>query len=59
MIPQGYDETNLDWDGLLKLDTGYSFDEYSRYLLMDAIESISKVWFRVWNKYQKWLARKS
>lgn len=55
MIPRNYDENNLDWDTFQKLDTGYSFDEYSKYILIDAIDSISKVWLKVWNKYSEWM----
>lgn len=55
MIPKNYDENNLDWNTFKSLNTGYSFDEYSRFILIDAIDSITKVWFRVWDRYQSWL----
>jgi hypothetical protein len=57
MIPENYTPENLDWDTFKSLDTGYSFDDYSKYLLIDSIDSIAKVWLRVWNKYQKWMSR--
>lgn len=56
MIPSNYDENNLDWNTFKTMNTGYTFEEYSKYILIDAIDSISKVWFKVWNKYQKWLS---
>ena len=55
MIPEEYDDTNLDWNMFKSLNTGYDFDEYSKYILIDAIDSIAKVWLRVWNKYIKWM----
>lgn len=55
MIPKGYNEDNLDWDTFKTLQTNYNFEDYSKYLLMDAIDSISKIWLRVWRKYVKWL----
>lgn len=55
MIPAAYNADNLDWNGFKALNTGYGFDDYSKYLLADAIDSIAKVWLRVWNRYQKWL----
>ena len=55
MIPPEYDETNLTWDDFQHLDTGYSFEDYSKYILIDAIDSIAKVWLQVWKSYIKWL----
>ncbi len=55
MIPESYNENNLNWTSFKGLNTGISFDEYSKYILIDSIDSISKVWLRVWNKYQCWL----
>jgi hypothetical protein len=57
MIPSEKNPGNLDWDSYLSLNTGYSFDDYSKYLLIDAINSISKVWLRVWIKYPMWVNR--
>lgn len=55
MIPMNYDAENLDWDGFLQLQTAFSFDDYSKFILIDAIDSIAKVWLRVWMKYLKWM----
>ena len=55
MIPAEYNEANLDWDTFLQLQTGNDFDVYSKFILMDAIDSIAKVWLRVWMRYLKWM----
>ncbi len=55
MIPESYNEDNLDWETFKGLNTEYLFDDYSKFLLIDAIDSISKVWLRVWIRYQKWM----
>ncbi len=57
MIPGNFTPANLDWDTFKGLNTGYSFENYSKYLLIDSIDSIAKVWLRVWNRYQKWINR--
>ncbi len=57
MIPIDNTPENMNWDGFKALDTGYTFEDYSKFLLVDAIDSISKVWLRVWIKYQKWVNR--
>lgn len=36
-----------------------SFEEYSRFVLSDAIDSIARVWFRIWRRYMKWKAKQS
>ena len=55
MIPAQYTPENLDWDEFKALNTSCSFEDYSKYVLIDSIDSISKVWLRVWNRYQKWM----
>jgi hypothetical protein len=57
MIPKEYSPENLSWDDFKALNTGYSFEEYNKMLLIDAIDSIAKIWLRVWRKYQKWVNR--
>jgi hypothetical protein len=52
-IPGGYDHKNVtkqNWHSLGNL----SFDQLSVAVLSDAIDSIARVWFRVWRKYRKW-----
>jgi hypothetical protein len=55
MIPANYTPQNLDWNTFLNLNTGFSFEEYSKMLLIDSIDSIAKIWLRVWIKYRKWV----
>ncbi|HNW51590.1 MAG TPA: hypothetical protein PKH79_10950 [Prolixibacteraceae bacterium] len=54
MIPVNYDET-LKWNEFMALQTGYKFEEYSKFILMDAIDSIARVWLRVWQRYLDWM----
>ena len=52
-IPEQYDHTNVtltNWQSLGLI----SFDDFSVAVLSDAIDSIARVWFRVWRKYLKW-----
>jgi len=52
-IPEGYDHTNVPkskWSSLGSI----SFDDFSEAVLSDAIDSIARVWFRVWRRYMKW-----
>lgn len=55
MIPANYDESNLNWKTFEGLKTGYSFEDYSKYIMIDSIDSIAKVWLRVWGRYQDWM----
>jgi hypothetical protein len=52
-IPEQYDHTNVtltNWQSLGSI----SFDDFSVAVLSDAIDSIARVWFRVWRRYLKW-----
>ncbi len=51
-IPSQYDHTNLPTDGWKSLGT-VSFDDMSIAVLADAIDSIARVWFRIWRRFQK------
>jgi len=42
------------WIAMISSLTQDRFDELSRHLLTDAIDSVSKVWFRAWNRYLDW-----
>ena len=51
--PEKYDHTNVtktNWQSLGSI----SFDEFSVAIISDAIDSIARVWFRVWRRYLKW-----
>jgi hypothetical protein len=52
-IPSKYDHKNVPkdkWDSLGSI----TFDDLSFAVLSDAIDSISRVWFRAWRKYMEW-----
>ncbi len=56
-IPKEYNEKNVvsaKWKNIGKI----SFDEYSVAILTDAVDSIARVWFRVWRRYLKWKKEK-
>lgn len=52
-IPEQYnyaDVTLQNWKSLGSI----SFDQFSATIFSDAIDSIARVWFRVWRRYLKW-----
>lgn len=52
-LPPQYDHTNVtlgNWQSLGSI----SFEELSVAVLADAIDSIARIWFRVWRRYEKW-----
>lgn len=54
-IPANFDETTVEsdnWDSLP--GQGCRFEEYSIAALADAIDSIARIWLRVWRKYMQW-----
>jgi len=54
-VPMGYDETNVSSSNWHNLDgQSPSFDDLSVMVFTDAIDSIARVWLRVWRKYVKW-----
>jgi len=36
----------------------FSFDNISTYVLSDAIDSIARIWFRIWRRHMKWEIKK-
>ena len=54
LIPSEYDEKTLTKELYKSTDAYAHFDEYSRIILCDAIDSISRVWLHVWSRYRKW-----
>lgn len=55
-IPSEYDETTvtlLNWRSLP--GQTIDFHRLSIIVLADAVDSIAKVWFRVWRRYMEWL----
>lgn len=52
-IPEGYDNTNVttaNWKTLGVI----SLEDLSIAVLSDAIDSIAKIYFRIWRRYKKW-----
>ncbi len=52
-LPPRYDHTSVtsgNWQSLGKV----AFKELSTAVLADAIDSIARIWFRVWRRYEKW-----
>ena len=54
MIPPDADPKTLDFKTMVGRLTPEYFDQLSRELLIDAIDSISRVWYRAWNRYLDW-----
>jgi len=52
-IRQGYDHTNVTSKNWKKLGL-ISFEDLNVAVLSDAIESIAKVYLRIWRKYKRW-----
>jgi len=58
LIPEAYDHTNVtlgNWQSLSSLP----FEDSTIAVLSDAIDSISRIWFRLWQRYLKWQAERS
>jgi S1/P1 Nuclease. len=58
MIPKQYNENDLEFDALKGLNTGKTFDEYAQSILIDAIDSIVRVWLKVWIEYLEWAQKR-
>ena len=54
LIPDSYNEENLTKEVFKTTETFQRFDEYSQYILSDAIDSIARVWLHVWARYRAW-----
>jgi hypothetical protein len=52
-IPSRYNHQNVPNDNWHSIGS-ISFDDLSVAVFSDAIDSISRVWFRAWRKYSKW-----
>ncbi len=52
-IPQQYNHTNVTSDNWQSLGS-LSFNVFSVAIFSDAIDSIARVWFRIWRRYLKW-----
>ncbi|MBQ6069877.1 MAG: hypothetical protein IJK84_10270 [Bacteroidales bacterium] len=54
LIPEGYNDENLTKEVFKATEAYQHFDEYSQYILSDAIDSIARVWLHVWARYRNW-----
>ena len=55
-LPPQYDHTSItlgNWQSLGSI----SFEELSVAVFADAIDSVARVWFRIWRRYIKWKGR--
>ena len=55
MIPEGYDDSNLDVKTFKTLEGGINFDRYTFEILSDAVDSIARVWLHIWSRYRNWI----
>ena len=54
-IPDGNDETNVTKANWKRLPNQKgTFEDFSVFVIADAIDSIAKVWLRIWRRYKKW-----
>jgi hypothetical protein len=56
-IPEQYTHTNVtlaNWQSLSPTSPPLSFEDYSVAVLSDAIDSIARIWLRVWRRYMIW-----
>jgi hypothetical protein len=58
LVPSNFDVTAQDFKSLIALIGKPRFEELSRQIFIDAIDSVSKVWLRAWKRYQDWASPK-
>ncbi len=54
LIPETFQNTQPMKDFMEQTEWGRDFDRYSTMIFGDAIDSIARIWLRVWIKYRKW-----
>ncbi|MBN1160929.1 MAG: hypothetical protein JXA17_03145 [Dehalococcoidales bacterium] len=57
-FPSGYGPDNVNAQNWKTLAPDFSLQQVSTAVLADAIDSISRVWFRVWRRYEMWEKKK-
>ncbi|MBQ4442861.1 MAG: hypothetical protein II899_12295 [Bacteroidales bacterium] len=55
LIPETFKNTQTMQEFMEQTVWGQDFDKYSKMIFGDAIDSIARIWLRVWIKYRKWL----
>lgn len=58
LIPKVYTPDSLTKDIYCSTEAFEHFEEYSQYIISDAIDSIARVWLHVWTRYRNWLVKK-
>ncbi|MBO6081449.1 MAG: hypothetical protein J6P46_00290 [Bacteroidales bacterium] len=54
MIPEEWNDSNLTTEIFQTLDGGVNFDQHSKDIFGDAIDSIARIWLHVWARYRTW-----
>ena len=54
LIPEEYKEAELTKEIYMATEAYSHFEEYSRIILCDAVDSIARVWLHVWARYRSW-----
>ncbi len=55
LIPETFQNTQPMQEFMEQTEWGQNFNKYSKMIFGDAIDSIARIWLRVWIKYKKWL----
>ena len=58
LIPENFKNTQSMDEFMDQTEWGHDFDKYGKMNFGDAIDSIARIWLRVWIKYRKWLYKK-
>ena len=56
LLPAELDEKTLTKNDYKDTEAYAKLEEYSRYILCDAVASIARVWLHVWARYRSWAA---
>lgn len=54
LVPQTFQNTQTITEFMAQTEWGLHFDEYSKMIFCDAIDSIARIWLHVWIKYKTW-----
>lgn len=54
MIPAGRDNS-LGWADYRRLPESARFEEYSKAIFTDAIDSVARIWLHAWIRYRRWV----
>ncbi len=54
MVPDAFDVTKQDYKALIAMITLPRFEQLSREVIIDSIDSVAKVWLRAWKRFEDW-----